>query len=144
MKTIDMSVLIQRPIAVVFEAISDARAQPRWDPGLLEGRHEPDGPIGVGTRVTERRRMFGMVSENSGEIIALDAPNRYVRRGSDGPVTLTGTITCTSVPSGTRIDWQWLLEVSGPMRLVEGLFARMLRKSAQGVLNNLKSMLEAS
>jgi len=144
MKTMEMSVVIARPIEVVFEAISDARGQPRWDPGLLEGRHEPDGPIRVGTRVFERRRMFGMVSENSGEIIALDAPRSYTRRGSGGPMTLTGTITCTDVPEGTHVSWQWVLDVKGPLKLAEGWIAGMLRRSAEPTLHHLKRLLEAS
>ena len=78
MPKINMSVHIERPIEEVFSAFTDVRTQPQWDPGLLEGRHEPDAPAQLGTKITEVRKFMGRVSENTSELVEFEA-NRKIK-----------------------------------------------------------------
>ena len=142
MNEIKMSIHIERPIEEVFLAFTDVRTQPQWDPGLLEGRHEPDGPAQLGTRITEMRRFMGRVSENTSELIEFEANRKIVRKGTDDTGTLTGIVTFTQTASGTHIDWISVLEMTGLLSLMAPIMARLLKRSAEPTLGNLKRLLE--
>ena len=142
MSKIKMSIQIERPIEEVFMAFTDARSQPQWDPGLLEGRHEPDGPARLGTRITEVRKFMGRVSENISELIEFEANRKIVRKGANGPITLTGIITFTQTASGTHVDWIWVIEMAGLLSLIAPIMAPLFKRNAEPTLVNLKQVLE--
>ena len=142
MSKINISVHIERPIEEVFSAFTDVRTQPQWDPGLLEGRHEPDGPAQLGTKITEVRKFMGRVSENSSELIEFEANRKIVRKGMNGPMTLTGIVTFTQTDSGTQVDWVWVIEMAGLLSLMAPIMTPQFKKNAEPILGNLKQILE--
>jgi hypothetical protein len=143
MVTIDMKTLINRPAEEVFAAFTDGRTQPQCDPGLLEARHVPDGPPCLGSKIVEVRRFLGRTSENVGEVIESEQNRRFVRRGSDGPMTFIGVITFEERPQGTLVRWQWRLEATGALRSLEPLLAFIMKRSANRLLLKLKRLLES-
>ena len=143
MKKINMSIDIDRPIEEVFRAITDARTQSQWDPGMLEGHHEPDAPAQLGTKITEVRKFSGRVMETTSELVEFEANKKVVRKGeNNGPMSLTGILTFTPTDTGTHVDWTWLLKLSGMLSLMTPIMARQLKKSAEPTLLNLKQLLE--
>lgn len=142
MREIKMSIHIERPIEEVFKALSDVRTQPQWDSGMIEGRHEPDGPAQLGTQITEVRKFMGRVMETTSELIEFEANRKTVRKGGSGPMTLTGIVTYTQTDSGTHVDWTWELELAGLLSLMAPIMARLLKKDAEPVLAKLKQLLE--
>lgn len=143
MATIEMKSVINRPVQEVFATFTDARTQPQWDPGLLDARHVPDGPARLGTKIVEIRRFLGRTTESVGEVIAFEQDRTFVRRGSDGPMTLTGFLTFESRPQGTAVRWRWQLEAAGVLRPLELLLAFLMKRSARRLLLNLKQFLES-
>lgn len=142
MSKIKMSIHIERPIEEVFMAFTDARSQPQWDQGLLEGRHEPNGSAQLGTKITEVRKFMGRVYENISELIEFETNSKIVRKGTDGPITLTGIVTFTQTASGTHIDWIWVLEMAGLLSLIAPIMTPLFKRSAEPTLGNLKQLLE--
>ena len=142
MSKIEMSIDIERPVEEVFMAFTDVRSQPQWDPNLLEGRHEPDGPAQLGTKITEVREFRGRVSENVSELIEFEANKKIVRKGTDGPMTLTGIVTFTQTDSGTHVHWTWDIKMAGLLSLMTPIMAPQFRKNAEPILGNLKQLLE--
>ena len=142
MSQIEISIHIERPIEEVFSAFTDVRTQPQWDPDLLEGRHEPDGPAQLGTKITEVRKFMGRVSENSSELIEFEANRKIVRKGANGPMTLTGIVTFNQIGSGTQVDWEWILEMAGLLSPMASIMAPQFKKNAEPILGNLKELLE--
>jgi len=144
MRKINMSIDIDRPIEEVFRALSDIRTQPQWDPDMIEGRHEPDGPAQLGTKMIEVRKFAGRVIETTSELVEFEANRKFVRDGGDnGPMSLTGILTFTPTDSGTHVDWVWELELSGVLSLMTPLMARILRSDAEPHLEKLKQLLES-
>lgn len=138
-----MTIDIDRPIEEVFRAITDVRTQSQWDPGMIEGRHEPDAPAQLGTRITEGRKFLGRVIETTSELVEFEANRKIVRKGEDnGPMGLTGILTFTQTDTGTHVDWTWLLELSGLLSLMTPIMARLLKKEGESTLSNLKQLLE--
>jgi hypothetical protein len=63
-------ILINRPVALVFDYVADQRNEPIYNPRMLRSEKITDGPIGVGTRfrATTRsgRRVVEMLIEIGG------------------------------------------------------------------------------
>jgi uncharacterized protein YndB with AHSA1/START domain len=143
MKTISMDVVINRPVETVFAALNDARSQTQWDPGLLERRHDPDGPARLFTRITEVRRFMGRTMETDSELVEFELNKRFVRKGGDPTLgKLDGTLTFEPSGAGTRINWTWQLDMPGVKSVMEPLMAAVLKRQGLGGLANLKELLE--
>jgi uncharacterized protein YndB with AHSA1/START domain len=144
MKTMEMSIVIDCPAEEIFAAFSDARSQPRWDPGLVEARHHPEGPARLGTRVTEVREFLGRTMETEATLVEFEPNRRLVRQGGDPMLgRLTGVVTLDETAAGTRVDWTWHLDMPGLKSLLEPVIAPIMKRQALGILANLKGMLEA-
>ena len=138
-----MSIDIDRPVEEVFRALTDIRTQSQWDHGMIEGRHEPDGPAQLGTKMTEVRKFAGRIFETTSELVEFEANRKIVRKGDDnGPMSLTGILTFTPTGSGTHVDWVWELELAGLLSLMTPIMARQLRNDAEPHLDKLKQLLE--
>ena len=139
----NMNVDIHCPVEEVFQAMSDIRTQPQWDPDLLEGRHIPDGAPGLGTELVEVRKFMGRVSENSSEYVEFEPNKSFIRYGDNGPLALTGRIQFKPNGDQTSVSWQWELQLKGLLRIFEPLMEPMMQKQAQSILVNLKQLLES-
>ena len=143
MITREASILIDRSVGQVFSALVDSKNQLNWDAGLLEARLVPDGPVNVGTRITEVRKLMGRITENTGEVIEFEPNARITRRSVDMPMTVVGTITFATTPKGTKVSWRWDLQFSRFFILVGLLIATAMKKGAETSLRGLKDMLES-
>jgi len=143
MITKETSIVINRPVEQVFTAMADAKNQPQWDSTLAEVRLMPDGPVSVGTKITEVRKFMGRMSENTGEVVEFEPNARITRKSVDSPMTVIGTITFASTLKGTKVSWRWDLQFSGFFVLVGPLIATGMKKGAEAGLHGLKEMLES-
>ena len=144
MLTREASIVIDRPIGQVFAALADTKNQPRWDTGLLEARLVPEGPVSVGTRITEVRKFMGRTSENTGEVIEFEPNARIIRKSTvDRPMKLLGSLDFVPAPQGTEVVWRWDLQFSGFMALVGPIIANAMIKGADKSLRGLKDRLES-
>jgi uncharacterized membrane protein len=144
MITREASILIDRPVGQVFSALVDSKNQPKWDKGLLEACIMPDGPVGIGTRITEVRKFMGRTSENIGEVVEFEPNVRITRKSVDMPMTVLGTITFAAAPGGTKVSWKWDLQPKGFYVLVGSLIANTMKKGSENSLRGLKDLLESS
>ena len=142
MITKEASIVINRPVGQVFAVLVDSKNQPKWDTGLLEARLMPDGPVSVGTRITEVRKLMGRTSENTGEVIEFEPNVRITRKSVDMPMTVLGTVTFSATPQGTKIYWKWDLKFKGLFALAGPIIANSMKKGSETSLRGLKDLLE--
>ena len=142
MITRETSIMIDRPIGQVFAALVDSKNQPKWDTDLLEACITPDGPVGIGTRITEVRKIMGRTSENTGEVIEFEPNVRITRKSVDKSMTVLGTVTFTATPGGTKVNWKWDLQSKGFYALVGSMIANTMKKGSENSLLGLKELLE--
>ena len=138
------SIVINRPVEQVFAAMADVKRQPLWDPGVSDVRLAPDGPVSVGTKITETRTFMGRTSENTGEVIEFEPNARIIRKSTvDRPMKLLGSLDFVPAPQGTEVVWRWDLQFSGFMALVGPIIANAMIKGADKSLRGLKDRLES-
>lgn len=145
MQTLTMSTIIERPVEEVFAFVTDARNNILWqaDSGLKETRQVPDGPVGVGTRITEIWNFMGRRSEDTSEVTTYEPNRRYARSPvtSAGPVK-GGEYTFEAVPEGTRWTSVVRVQAGGLFAIAEPLLASTMRKGFEQNMATAKALLE--
>jgi uncharacterized protein YndB with AHSA1/START domain len=145
MTPITASIEIDRTPQDVFAYASDPVRQTEWQEGLLSVKLETDGPVGVGTKAVDTRKVPGGTREFPFEMTEFDAPNRMSFQVTDGPVRPSGTMTFTPLDGGTRTKVEFTMEFKGHGLgvLLIPLVNRDARKIAPKDLEQLKSRLES-
>lgn len=144
MAPITASVEVARSPEDVFAYVSDVSRHPEWQEGLVSASAEPDGPVGMGTRVVHRRKLGPFTVATASEISAFDPPSTLGFRGLDGPVRTEGSQRVEPSGEGSRVSFE--MEMSG--HGIGKLMLPLARKQAQrGVVEShekLKRILEGS
>ena len=137
----ESEIIVNAPIEDVFAYLSDTRLHTQWDEGLDGIVHEPDGPIQLGTKITEKRRFLGRPVETMSEVVEFDPPHKYTRSGED-PFPSRGTVTFEPVEEGTKVTFTLELAASGFFALAAPLLATALKNSTSDMLKHFKAKLE--
>ena len=140
---VERNVFIDRPPADVFSYMADVRNDPSWHTDVLEVRSSTDA-VGVGTVFNVKVKPSMGVSEGTMTVSRLD-PGRLIEfDGRMGRMAPTVTNICEPDAQGTRVTRRVELEPPGVMRVMTPLVKRMIAKSNDGFLANLKRLLESS
>lgn len=145
MATVTTSVIIERPVDEVFAFVTDARNNPLWQSGrgLQATRQEPDGPVGVGTRITETWHFLGRTSEATSEVTVYEPNRRYTRTGlGDGSPIERGDYTFESVAEGTRWTSEVQIQARGVFAIAEPLLASTMKQGFEAGMAEAKALLE--
>jgi uncharacterized membrane protein len=135
---------IDRSQEDVFAYLDQLDRHSDWQAGLISSRLETQGPIGVGTRVTDTRQVPGGPQEMTYEVTEHDPPRRSSWRGINGPVRAVGTVLVEPIGDGarSRVTVQFDLEGHG-LGLLIAPFARMqARRQVPKDQATLKEILE--
>ena len=144
MAPITESVEIARRPEEVFAYLDDLDRHGEWQEQLIAVRRETEGPTGVGTRVTDTRKVPGGKRDVTYEITAHDPPRRSSFRGVNGPIRPVGTITVE--PAGeehSRVTLEIDFEGHGVGKLLVPLVRREARKNIPEDQRRLKERLES-
>jgi uncharacterized protein YndB with AHSA1/START domain len=139
---VERSITIARPPAEVFDHVSDVRNDPTWHTDVLDVSSSTDD-VRVGTVFNVRVKPSMGVSEGTMTVSRLE-PGRLVEfRGQMGRMRPTVTNICEPDGASPRVTRRVELQPPGPMRLMSPLIARMIGKSNEGFLANLKRLMES-
>jgi uncharacterized protein YndB with AHSA1/START domain len=138
---VEREVTIARPPAEVFSYIADVRNEPSWHTDVLEVRSSTD-VVGMGTVFNVKVKPSMGVSEGTMTVSRFE-PGRLVEyQGRMGRLAPTVTHICEPDPQGTRVTRRVEMVPPGIMRAMSPMMKRMIGKSNDGFLANLKRLLE--
>lgn len=139
---ISNTIEISRPVLQVFEFVADVENNPKWMP--VQGvQRRSDGAVGVGTRFKQQFFLMGSNYDLDGVITAYEL---YKKIGFtyDSPVfTWRGEYLFEPNPTGTRLAAKGNVALTGPMKMMETMFAPKIRKLINETAPNLKKILES-
>jgi uncharacterized membrane protein len=141
------SVEIERPAEDVFAYLDDLARHGEWQEAIVSTRVLTDGPVGVGTRAVDTRRVGGSRTQDSTyEIVEHDPPRSSVFRGIDGPVRPVGKVTVEALGEGrSRVTVDIDLKGHGLVGAVLAPIARsQARKQIPKDQETLKRLLESA
>jgi uncharacterized protein YndB with AHSA1/START domain len=137
----EVSIHLNSPVDRVFAYCADAKNLRAWQANLIENEQLTEGPIRVGTRFREVRRTGPRQSEIQAEMTAFEPNKLFSTKTILGPQA-TVSYAFDAERSGTRITYQFTLQPSGFMRLMEHLIAGSIKKDADADFQKLKRILE--
>jgi carbon monoxide dehydrogenase subunit G len=140
---VERTASIARPPEEIFAHISDVRNDPSWHTDVLEVQSSTDA-VQIGTVFDVKVKPSMGVSEGTMTVTRLE-PGRLIEfHGRMGKVDPTVTNICEPEGQGTRLTRRVEIEPGGPMRLMTPLMKRMIGRSNERFLANLKQLMEGS
>ena len=143
MTTITQSVTVNRPVAEVWDFISNFENTTRWSRGVLEARQTSDGPLGVGSTLRTVVKAFGR-RRTADYLVTEYEPNRaFAFEVTSGPMTSRARYSVEPAGAGTRLTASGEAEATGPYKLLAPVLVSTVKRHSQNDLANLKRILEA-
>jgi uncharacterized membrane protein len=143
MTKIERSIVINRPVADVFEFTHDLANNPLWQTTLVEVEPLTEGPMRVGARWKDVRKFLGKRIESVLELTGYEPNKSSAVKMVSGPVPFTGTYAFEPADGGTRFTVAGELDAHGFFKLAEPVFARITGRELESNLGHLKDLLEA-
>jgi uncharacterized membrane protein len=141
---ITSSIEIDRPQAEVFAYLDELHKHAEWQQSLTAARVVTEGPVRVGTRVVETRKVPGGPRDTTYEITEYDPPSKSSWKGLDGPVRPSGTVTVEPLSeSRSRVTVAFDLEGHGIGKLFAPFARAQARKQVPADQAKLKQLLES-
>jgi hypothetical protein len=140
------SIEINRRPEDVWAYLDQVERHGEWQSQIVSSKIETSGPVGVGTRVREIRKIGGREQDASYEITEHDPPHKTAFRGVAGPVRPVGTVTVDAVGDGsrTRVGVEFDLVGHGFLgKLIAPIARRQAGKTIVNSQEQLKAKLEA-
>jgi uncharacterized membrane protein len=110
---ISESIEINRRPEDVFAYLDDVKRHGEWQDQIVDVQRQDDGPLRVGSRVKETRRVPGGDRSMTYEVIEHDPPRQSSFRVLDGPVRAVGTVSVEPVDDGSRSRLTISVDFSG-------------------------------
>ncbi len=144
---VESSIVIQRPVEVVFAYLCDFSNVPKWDPSKSEVRVTSEGPVGLGTTfqmVTSFLPLgLGLKLTNTIEITVYEANRQLTMTATDGPFPVEFNFLVEPAEGGTRLTMGGQAEPGGFFKIAEGVLINRVKKEQAEALQRLKGLLEA-
>jgi len=141
---IEISTIINRPIADVFAFASNLENNPKWETNFVEVKRTSAQATGVGTTYQCLLQVPGQRTASTFVITEYE-PNHKISFKGDRPTSAkpVGSILFESVGTDTKVTALPHPEFGGIFKLLEPVMSGMIRKQNEAHLANLKRILEA-
>ena len=138
----EQTILINRPLNVVFQFVADGEKNPLWRPAVLDIERKPGKADGVGTVYKQGLKgPGGRRFEGDYEIVEFKPDELIKFQVIAGPARPTGTYRFEKVDDNTRVTFTLDYKPKGLGRLMEPMINKTM-KSEVATLTNLKAYLE--
>jgi hypothetical protein len=137
------TVVVDKPLAAVFDYLSDFTTTTEWDPGTVTTVRR-DGDGGVGTSYLNTSRFLGRLTELT-YVVGERVERQLIRlRGENKTLAAVDTMTFRSVPSGTEVTYSAEFTFKGASRFVAPLlrpaFERLGNEAEAGMREALNRL----
>jgi carbon monoxide dehydrogenase subunit G len=127
-----------------FEYLADFANAREWDPGVVEGEHVGDGPLGMGSRFRLVSQFLGRRIPLEYRIVAFDRPHRVVLQADERTVRSTDEIRVAAAEGGAHVTYEADLRLKGPAsRLMDPFLALVFRRIGDRAATGLRQALRA-
>jgi hypothetical protein len=137
------SITIDAPVGEVFDLVADERNEPKYNPRILRAEKVTEGPVGTGARFVAEPKSMGAKGAMTLEVLGYERPHRLHNVVRSSYLHADGTLTFEEVADGTRLSWDWEMDLVGPMRLLSPLLAAVGPRWERRNWVGLKEYVEA-
>jgi carbon monoxide dehydrogenase subunit G len=130
---------VAAPPARVFAVATDLRNAPGRIRGITKMEVLTEGPVRVGTRFRETRRMFGREATEEMEIVALDPPRSYAIGCESCGCRYRTELRFTPKGAGTELQMQFQAE---PLTFMAKVIGTLMKPMARKMLKECAKDLD--
>ena len=142
MISVEKSVVINKPLEVVYAFVSDTNNDPKWQSGIESVIVE--GPTNVvGAKWTEVRKFMGQEMKSTLEVTSFVQNQKFSAKVIKGPVPFEATVTFAAEGGGTKVTTHIEGEPKGFFKVAEGALRGQLEKTLEEDGKKLKALLES-
>jgi uncharacterized protein YndB with AHSA1/START domain len=137
----EVTIHLNKPVEQVFAFLTDTSKLTTWQSNLIKSEQLTEGPLRAGSRFREVRRIANKEEEIEAEITVLEPNKRLETKTVTKPQAMVSYILDPE-QGGTGLRYKFVLETSGPMRLMEPMMANSIKKGSEADFETLKHILE--
>ena len=142
MAKVETSIVINQPVAKVFQFLSVNENALQWQSGLLETRITNDAQ-GLGGAWIDVVQVLGWHIEVPFQLTDRQADRKIAFESTGGPIPMQGSYTFEPSGDGTQVTFLLTGEPGGFFKIAEPVLMRLLQRQWETNLANLKDVLEA-
>jgi len=142
MISININMLIVRPVWEVFDFITNPGNNAQWQYGSLESVQISEGGMWVGTVFSSFGHFMGRRIQSNFEVTEFEANKSYGFETISGPIQMQTSYTFETLDHGTNVMISSLINPGGFFKLLDPIVARVARKQFLENLTTLKELLE--
>ena len=143
MATLELSIVINRPLEEVFAFVSNPENSPKWILGISELTIASAGPIGVGSTYRSVFTFLGRRIETEAEFTEFEPNHSFAQKSKSGPFPVQNRVNFERDQGGTRVTLTLAGEPGGFFKLAEPLLVGMIKRQFEADFANLKDLLDA-
>jgi carbon monoxide dehydrogenase subunit G len=138
--------VIHRPVEAVFAFATDPLKSKLWQTeNVLAEKNLAAEPQGK-AKLVKTVKGLGFTTDFTMETVEFEPERKMMTNvtggGRLGHVSGTGKWLFDGVPEGTRVTFDWEVELSGLLKLAMPVFAPLVRRTLRRDLENLKKVME--
>lgn len=137
----EVSIYLNQPVERVFAFLLDTSKLASWQANLIKIEQITEGPLHIGSRFHEVRRLGRKDTEIEGEVTTLE-PNRRLETKTLSEPQVTISYFFQTENGGTRLTQRFVMPTHGLMRLMEPIIGSSIKKDAITDFDTLKQMLD--
>lgn len=143
MISINVSMLILRPVWEVFDFIVAPENNSQWQYGSMESVQVSEGGMRVGALFISFGHFMGRRILSTFEVTGLEVNKNYSFKTLSGPIQLQTSYMFEAVNFGTKVAASTQANPGGFFKLVDPVVARVAKKQFKENLAKLKELLES-
>jgi uncharacterized protein YndB with AHSA1/START domain len=132
---------LNQPVEQVFAFLMDTGKLAMWQSNLVKTEPLTEGPLRLGSRFREVRRLGRREAEIQGEITAFEVNRRFETKTLTKPEVKVSYFF-EPENGGTRLHHKFVMLTSGLMRLLEPMISKSIKKESESDFETLKRILE--
>lgn len=141
MSVMEHGIEVAREPGEVWDVVGDFGNDERWR-DVERMSSDPPGPARAGTATHEVLRFLGSTYVTDATVTEVGPDRRLAYEGGGDGTTVRGYRRVEETPGGARFVEGLEIQLSGPMRLLEPLLARLYARRMRSEVRALKSLLE--
>jgi len=142
-KSFEHSEVINRPIGEVFAFLSNFENNPRWEPGVLETHQLSEGPLGIGTLLSEKRQFMWRQVSSTYTVTEYELNEIFGLQTTSGPMHIKAQYAFEPIGDATRVTDTANFETHGLFRLMELFLGLTVRQQMSANFSKIKEILES-
>ncbi len=141
MANVSSSITINRPVDKVFTYVTSVENHKAWQPGILEAKVTPAGPIAVGSTYHYTTEVMGRKMETQIQVSAFEQNKKWAVKTTGVPRPVETVYLFEAVGGATKLTISMEL-AGGYPAAAEAMVKQQMQKNLDDQGNRIKQMVE--